>query len=121
MEKDKLIKDAQFRKGLSIAYFNSLNAAITMCAGMNVHEPSTIEKVVNLRDFFLEEHAKYYAEVIANVGKNFKVADTIELLAKTSNMDELRTAWFNLSADERQDKEIFTFVQELKKKYEKAQ
>lgn len=118
MEKDKLIKDAQYRKGLSIAFFNATNAAITMCAGMNVHEISTLEKITSLRDFFLDEHATYYANVIAKVGVNFKAKETIKLLEKVTSLDELRNAWFNLSEDERRDKEIFECVQNLKKKYE---
>ena len=33
---EKLIKDAQYRKGLSIAFFNSVNSAIALVAGRQI-------------------------------------------------------------------------------------
>ena len=117
---EKLIKDAQYRKGLSIAFFNATNSAIALCTGMNVHEKATIEKVVELRDFFLEQHKNYYATVIANVGVNYKAEDSIAKLKVTKTLEELNNAWRALSADERRDGEIIKVAQTLKKTYEKA-
>lgn len=117
---EKLLKDAQFRKGLSIAFFNATNSAISLCAGMNPHEKATIDKVVELRDFFLEEHKTYYATVIANVGANYKAEESIKKLKATKNEEELRTVWRGLSEDERRDGEIKKVAQDLRKSYEKA-
>lgn len=113
--KDQAIKDAQYRKGLSIAFFNSLNSAIAMCAGMNVHEKETLAKIIELRDFFLEEHKKYYAENIATIGAHYDASATIEKLKTAKTIDELKTIWVSLSEDERRDEQIFATVQTLKK------
>jgi hypothetical protein len=117
---EKILKDAQYRKGLSIAFFNATNSAISMCAGMNVHEKATLEKVIELRDFFLEEHKNYYAKVIANVGQNYQSKDTIKKLKKTKNIDDLKSVWLSLSEDERRDGDILKIKAELKEEYEKA-
>jgi hypothetical protein len=116
---DQVIKDAQYRKGLSIAFFNATNSAISMCQGMNVHEKTTLDKIIELRDLFLDEHKKYYAEVIANVGNNYDSKTTIEKLKTSKNIDELKSLWISLSEDERRDGDIIKEVNLLKKKYEK--
>ncbi len=120
MADDKLIKDAQYRKGLSIAFFNATNSAISLCTGMNVHEKETIKKVIEIRDFFLKEHDEYYANVIAKVGLNYDAVKTIVKLKETKSLEDLKVQWILLSQDERQDKEIIKVVQELKQLYEKA-
>ena len=119
MEKtnEQILKDAQFRKGASIAFFNATNSAISLCQGMNIHEPETLKKVIELRDFFLEEHKNYYARVIANVGQKYNSQDTIKKLKTAKNLDELKSMWVGLSEDERRDGEIIKEVQELKKLY----
>lgn len=120
MNDEQILKNAQYRKGLSIAFFNSLNSAISMCQGMNVHEKATLDKVIELRDFFLDEHKKYYTEVIANVGKNYDTKETIEKLKVAKSLDELKGLWIGLSEDERRDGEIIAEVNLLKKQYEKV-
>lgn len=117
---EKLIKDAQYRKGLSIAFFNATNSAIALCQGMNVHEKETLQKVFEIRDIMLEEHKNYYATVIANVGKNYDVKESIAKLEATETLENLQIVWRLFSADERQDKEIIKVAQTLKNKYEKA-
>ena len=117
---EKILKDAQYRKGLSIAFFNATNAAIALCTGMNVHEEATFKKIQEIRDLFLEEHKNYYAKVIANVGVNFKTKDTIEKLSKAKNLEELKSLWLSLSEDERRDDEILKVKATLKTKYEKS-
>lgn len=117
---EQLLKDAQYRKGLSIAFFNATNSAISLCAGINPHEEANIKKVIELRDFFLNEYADYYARVIAKIGSNYKPVETIKKLETAKTLEELRTIWQSLSEDERQDKEIIEATQTLKKKYEKA-
>lgn len=124
MEHEKLIKDAQYRKGLSIAFFNATNAAIELVKGnpkLTTFEKSDVlETVKEIRDFFLKEHQNYYATVIAKIGSNYKADETIKKLRATKNIAELRTAWQLLSEDERQDEEIKKVALELKTAYEKA-
>lgn len=119
-EQDEIIKSAQYRKGLSIAFFNATNSAISLCQGMNIHEPETLKKVIELRDFFLEEHKNYYARVIANVGQKYNSQDTIKKLKNAKTIDELKSVWVGLSEDERRDGEIIKEVNNLKKSYEKS-
>ena len=120
---EKLLKDAQFRKGLSIAFFNATNAAIeivTKNPAYAIMEVPDKEKLIVLwRDWFINEHKNYYATVIANVGLNYDAKATIEKLKATTTVEQLKSTWQSLSADERQDKEIIKVTQELKKTYEK--
>lgn len=115
---DKVIKDAQYRKGLSIAFFNATNAAIALVAQLklpNVDE--TLKSVVTIRNFFLEEHKTYYANVIAQVGVNYKASESIEKLKSASSLEELNTVWRLFSEDERHDTEIRKVANELNQKY----
>ena len=118
---DKILKNAQYRKGLSIAFFNATNAAVEF-AKINglagVLDPKKF--IADWRDWFLEEHKNYYATVIENVGSNYKAVDTIEKLNRTKSMEELKKTWLSLSEDERRDGEILKVKATLKKKYEKA-
>ena len=120
MADEKLIKDAQFRKGLSIAYFNSLNASIELAKVMFPDMVGVDAKafIAEWRDWFLSEHAKYYSEVISKVGVNYNPKTTIEKLNATKNKVELNDVWISLSADERKDDEIRKVAIDLKKKYE---
>ena len=115
---EKIIKDAQYRKGLSIAFFNATNAAVEF-AKINglVGVPDPKKFIAEWRDWFLEEHKNYYAQVIANIGVIYKAEDSIAKLKKASNMDELKNAWLLLSEDERRDGEIKKVANELKVKY----
>jgi hypothetical protein len=117
-ENDKLMRDAQFRKGLSIAFFNATNAAIEFAKinGMaGVIDPKKF--ITEWRDFFIEEHKNYYALNIANIGVTYKAEDSIAKLNATKTLDELQFTWRNLSADERKDEEIIKVAQQLRKKY----
>lgn len=122
---EKILKDAQYRKGLSIAFFNATNAAIDLVTKLpNLdalkNEECLRELVIRYRNWFLEEHKNYYATVIANVGVNYRSAETIENLKATKNLDQLKTVWLGLSEDERRDGDIIKAVKELKAAYEKA-
>lgn len=126
-DKDKLIRDAQYRKGLSIAWFNANNNAVAMVAvlfpllGEEGREFDNLQKVIaSFRDKFLEDHAKYYSEVIGNVGANYNVAETIKKLQGAHSLEELKAAWVSLSEDERHDTEVLKVVKELKGKYAQA-
>ena len=120
---EKILKDAQYRKGLSIAYFNALNNAIAFVVagkGENESDENMLKRVEDIRDKFLDQHKEYYARVIAKVGTSYNPAETIKKLKTTKTLEELRKAWQLLSEDERQDVEIKKVVIELKKKHEKA-
>jgi hypothetical protein len=119
MEDETILKNAQYRKSLAIAYFNATNAAIELCKGLNIHEKETKIKIIEYRNWFLEEHKKYYAENIANVGKPYDSKETIEKLKIGKTLEEVKQIWLSLSADERADGDIIKVAQELKKQLTK--
>lgn len=122
MEKDKIIKDAQFRKGLSIAFFNATNSAVALVATQQLKDiTEVISEVVRIRDFFLDEHTTYYSKVIANVGANYKAGETIEKIKNTKTLDELKVVWLAISEDERRDIDIIRAKEEKKLSYETIQ
>lgn len=120
---EKIIKDAQYRKGLSIAFFNATNSAISLVTTElekqgEISEESILTRVNFYRDYFLEQHKEYYASVIANVGtKNYKAEDAIKRLETTKNLVELKSVYLSLSADERRDEGILKVTNDLKKSY----
>lgn len=115
MTDEKILKDAQYRKGLGIAFFNATNAAIEI---IKLLPPGDEEyKKLNLifwRNWLLEEHKTYYATVIAGVGAVYKAEDTIKKLKQSKTKDELRLVWISISEDERRDGEIIKVAKELK-------
>lgn len=124
-EQDRIIKDAQYRKGLSIAFFNATNGAIEMVKleGMGTNllkEDSKLNpleiRIQLWRNWLLEEHKKYYAEVIANIGVNYRAEESIAKLQEAKTLEDLNTVWRLFSADERRDGEIIKVAQDLKKK-----
>lgn len=120
---EKILKDAQYRKGLSIAFFNATNAAIELVKSRPIADidiKEALKLVTEVRDFFLDEHKEYYARVIAKVGTSYNLAETIKKLKATKTLEELRKAWQLLSEDERQDVEIKKEVKALKVKHEKT-
>lgn len=121
-ENDKIMKDAQFRKSLSISFFNATNSAIAMLTAdkINMTSEEMEAYITKWRNWFLDTHKEYYATVIANVGINYKAEDSIKKLQDAKNVEDLNIAWRMLSADERRDGEIIKVAQQLKKKYEKA-
>lgn len=116
---DKILKDAQYRKGLSIAFFNATNATIELAKVMFPDMQGVDAKafIQEWREWFLEEHKNYYATVIANVGKNYKVQDSIKKLQDTKTYEDLSNAWRALSEDERRDDEIIKVAKEERNKY----
>lgn len=129
MSEDKNLKDAQYRKSLSISFFNATNNAIEMAKFMTgagkyssdadpelTAENTEVFKknVKTFRDWLLSEHADYYAKTIANVGVAYRAEDTINDLKSAKTMDELKQKFLNLSEDERRDGEIIKCVAELK-------
>jgi len=119
MTDDQIIKSAQYRKGLSIAFFNATNSAIALVQTDYVKDTNLKEFIVDWRDFFLEEHKNYYADVIASIGQNYNSKETIEKLKTAKTLDELKSIWVGLSEDERRDGDIIKEVNNMKKSYEK--
>lgn len=146
-ENEKIMKDAQYRKGLSIAFFNANNAAVELVKLEMGLEPkmmvsevkkvlkkdikpgkvvklaskmkpvSITSRIVFYRDWMLEEHKTYYANVIAQVGVNYNPETSIEKLRAAKTLEDLRIAWVLLSADERKNVEVRKVAAELKTKY----
>ena len=121
MTDDKILKDAQYRKGLSIAFFNATNAAIELYKTIHSEgcmQEETHQFIKETRDWFLEEHKTYYAEVIANVGSNYNAKESIDKLKKVKTKKELSDTWLSFSEDERHDGDIRKVAKELKDKLE---
>ena len=120
MEKnEEIMKNAQFRKSLSIAFFNATNAAIELVKEKPMTADETRFAIQVWRDWFLGEHKNYYAAVIANIGKNYDAKESIAKLKVAKTLEELQTAWRLLSEDERRDAEVHKEAQKLKTQYEK--
>lgn len=117
MEDEQILKNAQYRKSLAIAYFNATNAAIELLKNSGKKDTELQEDVVAWRDWFLAEHKRYYAENIANIGKPYDAKETIKNLKVETTLEGLKKAWLLLSEDERRDDEIIKAVKELKAKY----
>jgi hypothetical protein len=123
MNEEQLIRDAQFRKGLSIAFFNATNNATQIMElkdTSNLTEEQIQKQIQFWRDWLLEEHKKYYSEVIANIGKKYDSKETIEKLKAAKSLEELKSVWISLSEDERRDGEIIEATNKLKKQYEEV-
>lgn len=112
---EKIMRDAQFRKGLSIAFFNATNAAVELVSKLGIADFKTVEEAItHWRNWFLDTHKKYYAEVIANIGVPYDVAATIKKLESVMTQKELRNVWISLSEDERQDSTIIEAKNRIK-------
>ena len=111
---EKLLKDAQYRKGLSIAWFNANNLAIEQLASKA--GAFNQEEYRKLRDFFLDEYAEYYQKTVAKVGL-FDPKESVKRLQSSKNMSELEEIWISMSEDERQDEGVLEVQNKLKEKY----
>ena len=117
MTDDKIIKDAQYRKGLGIAWFNATNAAIALASVYKPMQEEVKDFVARHRDWLLKEHEEYYRTVISPVGRVYKAEDTIKKLKQAKNEQELRLIWISISEDERRDGDILKVAKELKEKF----
>lgn len=115
---DAMMQDAQYRKGLSIAFFNATNNAteiVKLERGSELNTPEqTQARIIHWRDWLLSEHATYYAQVVMGVGKPYSIVDTIKKLETAKTVDELKDIWLLLSADERDDSEILANKDRIK-------
>jgi hypothetical protein len=120
---DRNIRDAQYRKGLSIAFFNATNAAVEATKQSGKTFPTLedyLAEIVKIRNFFIEEHKNYYSAVVAQAGTNYSVEEAVKKLRACKNLEALHVVWLEFSEDERRDMEIARVAQEVKKKYENA-
>jgi len=120
---NSLIADAQYRKGLSIAFFNATNNAIQLVENENdldltLPDASRIERIVFWRDWLLEEHNKYYSNVISKIGIKIDSKSVIERAKATQDVEELKKLWTSLTEDERRNPEIKKVINEMKKQHE---
>lgn len=109
-----IFKDAQYRKGLSIAFFNATNAAIEM---MKATSNVTLDNFHHWRDLLLDEYNAYYARVIASVGEHYDSKVSIKRLQATKTKPELTAVWMSMSEDERRNPEVRKVAYELREKY----
>jgi len=110
---ETLLKNAQYRKNLSIAFFSATNCAMELTK-LFPKTRFTKKAFEKSRDYFLEEHRKYYEKVIAKVGVLYDKDESIEKLKKAKNIEELKAAWRSLSEDERHDYQVRKVVNDLK-------
>jgi len=115
--KAKSIKDAQDRKDLSIAYFNSTNSAINMVANIVDLRTAKTEDVkdtlVFWRDWFLNEHKEYRLRELETMRANIPVADAFVKLRNAKTVEELKKVWVKLTQDERNTDTIINEAKRL--------
>lgn len=115
----KGIKTAQDRKDFAIAFYNATNNAIEMVKLQTATSNEDAQaKIVQWRDWFLEQHLEYRAKVTEKIGASYDPKDALDRLKNTKNLKELEEVWRMLSEDERRDEIIHKECQELKDKYE---
>lgn len=115
---DQALRDAQYRKSLSIAYFNSVNSAIELA---KVKQPEDIKEFIKeWRDWFIEEHKEHYLKSVAQIGLKYDKDATIKLLQASKDFNELQAKWVAISQDERNDPDIRSAVVKIRKQYENA-
>jgi len=119
---EQALKDAQYRKSLSIAYFNSVNSAIALAGTMfpDMEGVDAKEFIKEWRDWFLEEHKAHYLKTVAQVGTTYDKQKAIDRLKETKEKSELQKVWVALSEDERRDGDIRKVCNELLKEYDPA-
>ena len=112
---EKLLRDAQYRKGASIAYFNSLNSAITLVTATAPKTLSMEKKLAMIEEIklaFLDKYKDYYATTVAQIGAPYSATDTIIKVRATRTQEELRKLYREMSEDERKDGDIRKVVDE---------
>ena len=117
--RQQIIKTAQDRKDLSIAFFNATNSAIEM---LKVWAPNSTEKearakIAEWRNWFLDEHGIYRNEILSKVGQYYDPESTLQKLKNVKSMEELKDLWKSLSEDERHDDNVILLKDKLKEKY----
>jgi hypothetical protein len=119
---DAMMNDREYKKGLSIAFFNANNNATEIAKFEIQNNPqlNLTERIIYWRDWLLSEHATYYAQVVMNVGKPYSIKDTIAELQTAKNYGELMDIWLSISEDQRQDAEIRSYADTRKLELKKS-
>lgn len=68
----QLQKDPQYRRELSISYFNSLNNAVNLVMGSTTKTTKIekkLEMIKEIRNQFMEEYKQYRVDVLDSAGK----------------------------------------------------
>jgi hypothetical protein len=134
-EENKTLRDAQFRKGVSISFFNASNTAIEavkLTSGKTIKPKGkkasksdprvkVLDDIRFYRDGLLKDYIKYYTDVISSVGENFNPADSVKKLEKCQTKADLKTVWLSFSAEERKHPDVKKVAKMLQTKFnEKA-
>lgn len=115
----KSIRTAQDRKDFAIAFYNATNNAIEMIKVQTATSTEDAQnKIIEWREWFLEQHLEYRAKVTEKIGANYDVVTSIQRLEQAKDVNELADIWISLTEDERRDEVINKKCQELKEKYE---
>lgn len=107
--KAKSIREAQDVKDLKIAFFNSTNSAITIVTQipqLMVDMPTIQKSIVELREWFLEEHKQHNLRMQEQTGATVQVGDAISKLKAVNNIVDLRAVWSTLTQDERNQQNV---------------
>ncbi len=116
MEQDKMLRDAQYRKGQSIAYFNSLNTAVALVTATvpkTMKMEARLALIDEIKEQFLVKYRDYYETNVAKSGANYNPVTSIMELRSAKTMEELRSAWTDMSEDERRDGDVIKVKNEL--------
>lgn len=104
--KAKSIREAQDVKDLKIAFFNATNSAIALITAPRVTlETLTVDetkaKIVEWREWFLEEHKQHNLRMQEQTGATVQVGDALTKLKAVNNIVDLRALWATFTQDER--------------------
>ena len=102
--KAKSIREAQDVKDLKIAFFNSTNSAIalvTQIPQLMTDKTTMLNAVVDLREWFLEEHRQHNLRMQEQTGATVQVGDALTKLKAVNNIVDLRALWATFTQDER--------------------
>lgn len=123
-ENEKLLKNAQYRKALPMAFLNSRNSAIELLKMEGKPKVKKGKKPVSLMqilkkntDNLMKDYMEFYAKEVATVGTNFKPEDSIAKLKAAKTLPDLQATWRLLSEDERHNEEVLVVAKQLRQKY----
>jgi hypothetical protein len=123
-EQEELLKNAQFRKALPMAFLNSRNSAIELLKLNGKPKVKKGKKPVSLMTILkkntnnlMADYMEFYARDVATVGVNFKPEESIAKLNAAKNLPDLQSTWRSLSEDERHNDDVRKVAQQLRDKY----
>lgn len=117
---DELYKNREWARNKSIAYFNSLNAAINLVTARGTNfqtDEALLEKIDYFKTIFIEKHNEYYLSTIVAPRVAYDKTTAPKKLKLAKTMLALEKVWLGLSADERNDDENIALKNKLKEKF----